>query len=64
MRVIAVCMFSWMSDDYLPSNFGIIDLEQLSDMFVFLGIGFVALSLVFVTVYHYAIPLKEQLLLN
>ena len=64
MRVMAGGMFSWMSDGYLPSNFGVIDLEQLRDMFVFLGIGFVALSLVFVTMYHYAIRLKEQLLLN
>ena len=64
MRIMAGGMFSWMSDGYFPSNFGRITLEQLRGMFVFLGAGFVALSLVFVTMYQYAIRLKDQLLLN
>lgn len=64
MRVMAGGMFSWMSDGYFPSNFGRITLEQLRGMFVFLGAGFVALSLVFVLMYHYAVRLKDKLLLN
>ncbi len=64
MRIMAGGMFSWMTDGYLPSNFGRINLEQLRGMFVFLGAGFVALSLVFVLMYQYAIRLKAKLLLN
>jgi hypothetical protein len=64
MRIMAGGMFDWMTDGYLPSNFKNITLDELRDMFIFLGIGFVALSLVFVQMYRYAISLKDELLLN
>ena len=35
-------------NDYLPSHFKPITLDELRDMFVFLGIGFIALCLVFI----------------
>jgi hypothetical protein len=57
-------MFAWLTGDYLPSNFSFISLDQLRDMFIFLGIGFIALSLVFVQMYRYAIRLKDELLLS
>ncbi len=64
MRIMAGGMFSWMTNGYLPSNFELLSLDQLRDMFVFLGAGFVALSLVFVAMYRYAMRLKAQLMLN
>ena len=64
MRIMAGGMFAWFTDDYLPSNFKLITLDQLRDMFIFLGLGFVALSLVFVQMYRYASHLKMELLLN
>jgi len=64
MRVMAGGMFSWLTDGYLPSNFQLIMLDQLRDMFVFLAVGFMALSLVFVQMYRYAVKLKEPLLLS
>ena len=64
MRIMAGGMFAWLTDDYLPSNFRAITLDQLRDMFVFLGIGFIALSLVFVQMYRYSVRLKDELLLS
>ena len=64
MRIMAGGMFAWFTSDYLPSNFRSITLDELRDMFIFLGLGFVALCLVFVQMYRYATRLKTELLLN
>jgi len=64
MRVMAGGMFSWLSNDYLPSNFGRISMSELTEMFIFLGVGFMALSFVFVMMYRYAETLKAELKLN
>jgi hypothetical protein len=64
MRIMAGGMFAWFTNDYLPSHFKTITLDELRDMFIFLGIGFIALCLVFVQMYRYAARLKIELLLN
>jgi hypothetical protein len=64
MRIMAQGMFSWYTNDYLPAGFELNSYNELSLMFVFLGIGFVAMSLVFVMMYRYAGSLKAELLLN
>lgn len=64
MRIMAGGMFAWFTGDYLPSNFKLITLDQLRDMFIFLGLGFFALCLVFVEMYRYAGRLKVELLLD
>ena len=64
MRIMAGGMFAWFTNDYLPSNFKSITLDQLRDMFIFLGLGFIALCLVFVEMYRYAARLKVELLLS
>jgi chromate transport protein ChrA len=64
MRIMAAGLFAWLTSDYLPSNFKDISFEQLRDMFIFLGIGFIALCLVFVQMYRYAKSMKNQLRLN
>lgn len=64
MRIMAGGMFAWLSSDYLPSNFNSITLDQLRDMFIFLGVGFIALCGVFVQMYRYAAGMKDRLLLN
>jgi uncharacterized membrane protein len=64
MRIMAGGMFAWITRDYLPTNFKTITLDQLRDMFVFLGIGFIALCLVFVQMYRYAARLKNGLRLS
>ncbi len=64
MRILAAGMFAWFSGGYLPSNFTFTSIEQLSGMFIFLGIGFIALCLVFVQMYRYAMRMKKHLLLN
>jgi len=64
MRIMAGGMFAWFTSDFLPSNFSSITLDELRDMFIFLGLGFMALCLVFVQMYRYAIRLKVELLLN
>ena len=64
MRIMAGGMFAWLTNDYLPSHFEPITLDELREMFIFLGIGFIALCLVFVQMYRYAARLKIELLLN
>ena len=64
MRIMAGGMFAWLTSDYLPSNFQAITLEQLREMFIFLSVGFVCLSIVFVMMYRYAATEKEALRLN
>ena len=64
MRIMAAGMFAWFTNDYLPSNFKDISLDELRDMWVFLAIGFIALCLVFVQMYRYAARLKEELRLS
>ena len=64
MRIMAGGMFAWLSNGYLPSNFRPITLDELRDMFIFLGLGFIALCLAFVQMYRYAARLKVELLLN
>jgi uncharacterized membrane protein len=64
MRIMAAGMFAWFTSDYLPANFALKSLDELRDMFVFLGLGFIALCLVFVQMYRYAARLRVELLLN
>jgi hypothetical protein len=64
MRVMAGGMFAWLTNGYLPSNFQLTMLDQLRHMFIFLGVGFFALSMVFVQMYRYAVKLRQSLLLT
>ena len=64
MRIMAGGMFNWMTDGYLPSSFDINSWDELSGMFVFLGVGFAALCAVFVLLYRHSARCSEQLLLN
>ena len=64
MRIMAQGMFAWFTNDYLPAGFNLGILANLSLLFIFLGIGFVALSLIFVLMYRYAGSLQDELLLN
>jgi len=64
MRIMAQGFFSWITNSYLIVNFKLNSLSELADMFVFLGFGWIALSLVFVLMYMYAGSLKKELLLN
>lgn len=64
MRIMAGGMFSWFTSGYLPSNFAIEALGELRFMFIFLGVGFVAVCLVFVSMYRYAASLEQALMLN
>lgn len=64
MRIMAQGMFSWFTNGYLSSSFSIDTAGELAAMFVFLGIGFVALCTVLALMYRYAGSLKNELLLN
>lgn len=64
MRIMLEGLFSWVTNDYLPSSFDIHTFEELRFMFVFLGTAFAALSLTFVLMYRYAMRLGELLLLD
>lgn len=64
MRIMAQGMFSWFTGGYLQSSFQLDSMDELAGMFIFFGIGFVALSAVFVLMYRYAASMKDKLRLN
>lgn len=64
MRIMFQGMFSWLTNDYLPIGFDLGTMQNLASMFIFLGIGFIALSLIFVLMYRYVGSVKAELLLN
>ncbi len=54
LRIMIAGMFAWFTDGYLPSNFQMDNFQELANMFVFMGIGFSALCLVFFLFYQHA----------
>ena len=64
LRIMAGGMFHWFTDGYLPSSFQINSYEVLAGMFVFMGIGFFCLSMIFVLMYRYARSLEGELRLS
>jgi hypothetical protein len=64
LRIMAQGFFAWISSGYLHINFDLQSMEELASMFVFLGVGFIALCLVFVLMYRYAGSLKTELRLS
>lgn len=64
LRILMGGMFAWFTNDYLPSGFVLRSWEELSGLFVFLGIGWVVLCTVYVLMYRYAARLSEPLRLN
>ena len=64
LRIMAGGMFAWFTNGYLPSAFNLTTMDELRGMFVFLGIGFVALCVVFVAMYRYATSLADELRLS
>ena len=64
MRIMLEGMFTWLTNGYLSSVFTLNSLQEVKYMFVFLGIGFVTLSLIFVLMQRYAVSLRKELRLN
>lgn len=64
LRVMIEGMFTWFTGGYLPAGINLESFQQLSFMFVFLGIGFTVLSLIFVLMYRHALSQADKLQLN
>jgi hypothetical protein len=64
MRVMLSGMFWWISGGYFPTEFVLQSRQELEQMFVFLGTGFIALCLVFAAMYYYAFACRRVLRLN
>ncbi len=64
LRVMAQGMFAWFTGGYLPSPFDLASLEELRFMFVFIGIGFATLCLVFKLLYARARRRADELRLS
>ncbi|NND44198.1 MAG: DUF1211 domain-containing protein [Xanthomonadales bacterium] len=64
LRIMASGMFGWMTGGYLPTSFHMNSWDQLSGMFIFLGVGFAAICLTFVFFYRYAARMHGPLRLN
>ncbi|NNE05404.1 MAG: DUF1211 domain-containing protein [Xanthomonadales bacterium] len=64
LRIMLSGMMGWMSNGYFPYAFTMRSYDDMTGMFVFMGIGFTALSLVFYLMYRYARKLASSLLLS
>jgi len=64
LRIMFEGMFSWFTFGYLPVSFAMQSHDELALMFVFLGAGFVAFSLIFVLMHRYAASLGSELRLS
>lgn len=64
LRIMIEGMFYWMSNGYLPSGFSMSSYDELANMFVFMGIGFFVLGVIFVLMYRYAGKLNTELRLS
>ena len=64
MRMMAGGMFAWFTNSYLPQPFELETWDQLSGMFIFLGVGFAALCMVFVLLHLYAARRRDELRLS
>lgn len=64
LRIMASGMFGWLTKGYLPTSFYMNSWDQLTGMFIFLGVGFAAICLTFVLLYRYGAKLREPLRLD
>jgi hypothetical protein len=64
LRVMMQGMFSWITGDWLPTPFTLQSLEQLRFMFLFMGVGFAMLCLLFTLMYAWARRRADDLLLS
>lgn len=64
MRMMIGGMVAWFTSGYVPQTFQLESFHQLAGMFVFLGISFAAVCLVFAWMNFYAAGRREQLLLS
>lgn len=64
LRVMLAGLMGWVSNGYFPYAFTMRSYEELSGMFMFMGIGFTTLSIIFYLMYRYARSKAEGLLLS
>ena len=64
LRLIFSAMLSWISGNYFPSEFNITKAFELTDLFVFYGIGFFALTGIVAMLYKYALSKKDEISLS
>lgn len=64
LRIMASGMFGWLSKGYLPTSFHMNSWDQLTGMFIFLGVGFAAICLTFVLLYRYSARRRKPLRLD
>jgi hypothetical protein len=64
LKIMLQGAFAFFTNGYLPSNFALASIDELSSMFVFMASGFFALCIVFVMMYRYAASKREELLLS
>ena len=58
-------MFTWLSGGYFPAAFNeSMQVSELANLFVFFGIGFIALCMIYILMYRHAIARKDYLQLN
>lgn len=64
VRIITQGFFAWLTDGYLVQEFELQSYDELSGLFIFLSLGFIALCLVFALMYRHAQSLAAELMLD
>jgi uncharacterized membrane protein len=64
LRILAEGAFGWLTNGWLPSSFELQNYDELRFMFVFLGVGFALLCMLFYAMNAYAARRSEQLVLD
>lgn len=64
LRILAEGAFSWLTNGYLPDAFDLQSIDELRFMFVFLGVGFALLCLLFLWMNAYAVRRGAELRLD
>lgn len=64
LKLVFMGMFHWFSGGYLSPNLGGMTLDDLSNLFVFFALGFIALSSIKFYLYHHTLGKAEYLQLT
>ncbi|NVJ60124.1 MAG: DUF1211 domain-containing protein [Gammaproteobacteria bacterium] len=64
LKIMAMGMFGWLTNQYLPSSFDLNSWNELRFMFSYFGIGFSAFFLLFLWMNKHALKHKESLKLS
>ena len=64
LRLVFSALFAWISGGFLPSEFTLTSINELSILFVVYGLGFALISFLLGTLFFYAFKIKKRIQLD